>query len=79
MQHAKEVIELMAAFPGRDFRIKEILSYASRGRELSQRERHAMRISVSRALQALSEAGSVLVRPPRAARGGFAHYRWKAE
>lgn len=77
MQHAREVIELMAAYPGRDFRIKEILQYASRGRELSQRERHAMRISVSRALQALSEAGNVLVRPPRAARGGFAHYRWR--
>jgi hypothetical protein len=77
LQHAKEVIELMAAFPGRDFRIREILIYASRGRELSQRERHAMRISVSRALQALAEAGSVLVRPPRAARGGFAQYRWR--
>jgi hypothetical protein len=75
--YAREIIELMGAYPGRDFRIKEILSYASRGRELSQRERHSMRIGVSRALQAFSDSGSVLIRPPRAARGGFAQYRWR--
>lgn len=76
MKHARAVIELMSAYPMRDFRMIELVRVASTG--ASEREKHATRIAVSRVVNALAEAGSVIVRPHHAKRGGFALYRWKA-
>lgn len=73
MKYAKEVIELMAAFPGRDFKMIEIVRYVNAPRS----DRHKVRIGVSRVLKTLQDSGVVLVRPPRAIRGGYALYRWR--
>lgn len=78
MLYAHEVIDLMAAYPGRDWRMVEVIRYVARGRELQLREREAIRKAVRRALEALSDAGMVLVRPPSKRRGGYACYRWKS-
>lgn len=75
MLYAREVIELMAAYPGRDFRMREIVRYAMRGRETNQR--HKIRVGVARVLLELERSGAILRRPPRAARGGYAEYRWR--
>lgn len=78
MLYANELIHLMGAYPQRDWRAREIINYVSRGRELSLREKQAMRKAVLRALQALSDVGVIVIRPPRAIRGGYAQYRWVA-
>lgn len=77
MKHAKSLIELMAAYPGRDWKMSELVRYVSDGKELDLRARRAVRKGVLRALDALAATGCVLVRPPSVKRGGFAVYRWK--
>lgn len=73
MKYAKEVIDLMAAYPGRDWRMAEIVRYIGGKPE----DRHFIRKGVSRVIATLAESGLILVRPPRNGRGGFATYRWK--
>lgn len=77
MLYARECIELMAAFPGRDFRIGEIIKYVNGGKALDGKRRLAIRVGVYRVMQQLSESGSVLIRPSSAKRGGYANYRWR--
>jgi hypothetical protein len=78
MLYARELIEFMGAWPGRDFKMVELVGYIANGRVLDIREKRAVRKAALRAVEALSASGCILVRPPRASRGGFAHYRWKA-
>jgi hypothetical protein len=75
--YVSEVVELMAAFPGRDFKMAYLVGYVANGRTLDLREKRAIRKAVHRAVDALASTGCILVRPPRASRGGFAHYRWR--
>jgi len=77
MLYVSEISDLMAAYPGRDFKMAEIVRYVAGGKRVNARTRHAIRVSALRALQGLRDEGFVLVRPPRAARGGFALYRWR--
>ncbi|TAM88965.1 MAG: hypothetical protein EPN41_04765 [Candidimonas sp.] len=77
MKYGKEVIELMACYPGRDFKMEEIVrSVASESIIGSQRT--AVRQSVLRVLQGLIENGSVLRRPTRPGVRNAALYRWKS-
>jgi len=76
MKYVAEITDLMAAFPGRDFKMAEIVRYVAGGRKLDRKKTEAMRRSVRRAVQAMSEAGVVMVRKPWASRGGFSLYRW---
>ena len=73
MKYAKETMELMAAYPGRDFKMAEVVRFV-----MSQGNHnvHNVRIGVSRVMSELESSGTILRRPPRAARGGFALYRW---
>lgn len=77
MRYAKEVIDLMAAFPGRDFRMSELIHHVSKARKLSLKERSAMHQGIWRVLQQLAESKSVLIRPGRHGNGSYALYRWK--
>lgn len=77
MLYATEIIELMAAFPGRDFKMAHVVNYVIDGKEINLREKRAVRKAVIRAITALSSTGCVLIRPPRASRGGYANYRWR--
>lgn len=57
MKYAAEVIDLLAAYPGREFRMAEIVRHVARGRELSGRERNSVRQAVGRVLVTLEESG----------------------
>jgi hypothetical protein len=67
----------MGAYPGREFRMSNLVKYVSGSRKHTLKERHAIRKSVLRALDALVESGSVLKSPPSAVRGGYVKYRWR--
>lgn len=59
MKYAREVIDLMGAMPGREFRMAEIIRHVSRARVLPAREREAMRKGVLRVLNHLCASGQV--------------------
>lgn len=79
MKFAPEIIELMAAYPGRDFRMVQIVRYATHNRPMDLKARRAARKAIQRALDAFIENGSVLLKPPAATRGAPVFYRWKSE
>lgn len=75
MRHAQKVIELMAAFPGRDFRLIEICRYIEPTPKTWQ-DRSATHRAVHRVLEVLAENGAIIKRRPQKS-GGFGVYRWK--
>ena len=75
MLFAKEVIDLMAAFPGREWRMGEIVNHVARGRPPSKQQRNRYRQGVLRVIRELIEARVIEFKPAR--RGGTALYRWK--
>lgn len=74
--YAGDVIDLMAAHPGRDFRMIELYRYVANGRDLTQKQKRAMREALHRVTKGLQETGCVLILAPVARRGGYALYRW---
>lgn len=74
LRYAKEVIELVGAFPGREWRMQEIVTYVSRGRPTSKQERERYRKGVRRVMDALIEAKIVQRKPARP--GGTPLYIW---
>jgi hypothetical protein len=79
LKYAREIIELMAAYPGREFKMDEIVRYiaGSKGRQrLEALEREAVRRSARNALKALADSGCVSIHYPSSANGSFALYRW---
>lgn len=77
MKYGKEVIELMACYPGRDFKMEEIVRGVA-PHSVNNRQRAATRQSVLRVLRILVENGSVLRRPTRPGIRNTALYRWKS-
>lgn len=59
MKYAPQVIELLAAYPGRGFRMADIVRHVSRGRGLSPIERNAVRQALLRVLSHLVASGQV--------------------
>lgn len=59
MKYAHEVIDLLAAYPGREFRMAEILRHVSRGMPVASAAREAMRRGTRRVLEHLLDAGHV--------------------
>lgn len=78
MRYALKVMELMAPFPGREFRMAGLVRYATAGRVMNERERRAARKAVHRVLKELVQNGSVLVSPAKV-RGEGANYAWRTE
>lgn len=77
MKFAREVIDLMAPFPGRPFRMQQLVRYVVGGRPLNEQSTKAARKAVARVLDHLNDSGHVqVVAAPT--RGGFAQYRWIA-
>ncbi len=75
MLYAKEVIDLMGAFPGREFRMHEIVQHVARGRPANRQERNRYREGSRLVLHALVKSGHVRMKPAR--RGAPALYIWK--
>lgn len=75
MRYAREVMDLMAPFPGRSWRIAEIVNHVARGRPASKQQRERYRKGVRRVLESLIEMGCVEREP--AQNGGTTRYRWR--
>lgn len=59
MKYAREVIDLMACYPGREFRMAEILRHVTKGLALSDMQRGAVRQGVRHVLLELIASGQV--------------------
>ncbi|KAA0910670.1 hypothetical protein FQ179_01985 [Pusillimonas sp. ANT_WB101] len=75
MKYAHEVLELLAPYPGRQFRMAEIVRYVDPGAKGVSRQR--VHKGVLRVLKALEENDHIEIQPA-ADSGGFARYSWKA-
>lgn len=78
MKHAREIMDLMASYPGREFRKVEIVRYVTGGKPMHLRHLERVRKQVGRALEAFAESGAVKIIPadrPRASGG----YVWLSE
>lgn len=64
MKYAREVIDLMACYPGRQFRLMELVRHVSRGRDLSVAEKTRIQRGLQRAMEAFQDTGSVVIRVP---------------
>lgn len=60
MKYAHEILALMRPFPGREFRMAQLVREVSRGRELSSARRNAVREGVRRVLEHLCDSGHVI-------------------
>jgi hypothetical protein len=76
LKYAREVMELMGAYPGRDFRMGEIVRYVRNGKEQTTKERSAMNVGVHRVLRELEASGSITVKRTTT-NGSFSLYAWK--
>lgn len=75
MKYAKECMDLMAAYPGRGFKMREVINYVAP--DAIGRTRHAIRRGVLRVMDELVEMGTVDRYPPHAVRGESTLYSWK--
>lgn len=75
MKYARDVLDLVAAYPGRGFKMREIINYIAP--KVIGRERHAVRRGVQRVMDELVEMGSIDRFPPHAVRGESTLYAWK--
>lgn len=76
MKLADRIIDLMAPFPGRPFRMHEIVKYIN-PRASQQAEKDAIRKQVLRVLVELQECGNIKIHPA-STRGGSNLYCWGA-
>ena len=76
MKYASEVIELLAAYPGREFRMLHIVRYVANGQPNCARERDRLRKGVKRVLESLVESGQVWMKHADK-KGASAKYQWK--
>lgn len=75
MRYAAEVMDLLAAYPGRTFRMAEIVRHVAKGRPSCRQQRDRYRQGILRVLQALSDADVIRCRP--GIRGQPALYSWR--
>jgi hypothetical protein len=76
--YASEVIELMGAYPGRLFKMRELVNYVRNGRPINTTQREALRKGIRRVMELLEMAGSVEIHPSKKSTGGSASYLWKS-
>ncbi|TKR55394.1 hypothetical protein D7I39_11315 [Allopusillimonas ginsengisoli] len=74
MKYASDVIDLLAAYPGRRFKMRQILNHVAP--RAMQRQLAVARTGVWRALCA-EESGQVCIARPEGKNGSYAEYWWK--
>ena len=77
MRYADPIIALLGAYPGRAFRMADIVRYLD-ARAQGARDKQRLRKGALRVLQTLEETG-VVEKRQRSVSGSFAVYRWKSE
>lgn len=60
MKYANEVISLMGAHPGRQFRMAQIVRHVTKAQAVPPATRQAIRVGVRRVLESLIENGQVV-------------------
>lgn len=75
MKYAREVMDLLAAFPGRKFRMVHVVNSIC-GKHASIKEKKQVRMGVWRVLKLLEESGHIDVEAQEG-RGASAQYAWK--
>jgi len=76
LKYGREVIELMEAYPGRRWRMIEIVRQCAGGRQPAAAEWERMRKSVRRVLEQLQGSGHITIDAPQG-NGAYASYCWK--
>lgn len=74
MKYANEVINLLGAYPGRFFKMRQIINHIDPNAKGKARLR--VRVGVSRVLQELESSGFIRVKAAEA-RGASGEYKWK--
>lgn len=77
MKYAREVIELLAAYPGREFRMIQIVRHVAAGQPASTGEWERIRKGVRRVLGSLESSGQVSSNTQHDRSGGYSLYCWK--
>lgn len=75
MKYAHELMDLMGAYPGRGFKMRELVRYVAP--HAIGRARHTVRRGVLRVIDELVECGNIDRYPPHAVRGESTIYTWK--
>jgi hypothetical protein len=75
MKYARETMDLLAAFPGRQFRMIHIVNSIC-GKNSSIKEKKQVRMGVWRVLKMLEESGHIEVEAQEG-RGASAQYAWR--
>jgi hypothetical protein len=76
VKYGREVIELMEAYPGRRWRMIEIVRHCAGGRQPSALEWERLRKSVRRVLEQLNASGHIAILAAQG-NGASAAYCWK--
>ena len=77
MKYAKEVIDLLGAHPGREFRMIQIVRHVADGHPSSPAQWERVRKGVRRVLDSMEDTGTVGRRDSLSGTGGFSLYFWK--
>jgi len=75
VKYAAEVMALLAPYPGREFRMRQIVNYCA-PKKADEKERKRVQMAVYRVLQMLAESGHVVIRE-RSQNGAPGSYSWR--
>ena len=75
MRYAHEVIDLLAAYPGRRFKMRQIINHVAP--RATSKQVPAVRVGVWRVLRELEESGQVCVDRKEGQNGSYAEYSWQ--
>lgn len=75
MKYAADVMALLAPYPGREFRMRQIVNYVA-PKKADERERKRVQMAVYRVLHALADSGQVMIKE-RTTNGSAATYSWR--
>jgi hypothetical protein len=75
MKYAQEIMDLMSAFPGRPFKMREIVQSVAK-KQIIYRDRSRVKKGVWRVLQQLKEIDTITIIEPEKS-GAGAGYVWK--
>lgn len=76
MKFAAEIMALLAPYPGREFRMRQIVNYVA-PKKADERERKRVQMAVYRVLHTLADSGHVVIKE-RSTNGAPATYSWRA-
>lgn len=75
MKYASEVIDLLAAYPGRQFKVRHIVRFVAPNS--TPKQRASIRVGIQRVLNALEDSGQIESSRGQVANGADAEYWWK--